>query len=263
MTIHHLNCGTLTPYWPPVQAIIYCLLVVTNQGLAVVDTGFGLDDYRTPTRAMRTFTIALRAPSSEEETAARQVVRLGYRGENVRHIVLTHLHLDHSGGLPDFPAATVHVLRREYEAGTHPRGIVGRFAYVAEHWAHGPRWVIHDLRGERWMGFDCASVVEGLSPRILLVPLPGHTPGHCGVAVQTGDGWLLHCGDAASPYAAAADPYVPTGEAGAGPLGRWFVHWMIGEQVPRLRALVQQYPDSVTLISGHDRPSWERHRAAG
>ncbi len=29
-----------------------------------------------------------------------------------------------------------------------------------------------------------------------MVPLPGHTRGHCGVAVETSDGWLLHCGDA-------------------------------------------------------------------
>ena len=29
-----------------------------------------------------------------------------------------------------------------------------------------------------------------------LVPLPGHTLGHCGVAVWQGDRWLLHVGDA-------------------------------------------------------------------
>ncbi len=29
-----------------------------------------------------------------------------------------------------------------------------------------------------------------------MIPLPGHTRGHTGVAVRDGDGWLLHCGDA-------------------------------------------------------------------
>ena len=29
-----------------------------------------------------------------------------------------------------------------------------------------------------------------------MIPLPGHTAGHCGVAINTPDGWLLHCGDA-------------------------------------------------------------------
>ena len=31
---------------------------------------------------------------------------------------------------------------------------------------------------------------------VLMVPLPGHSRGHVGVAVNTGSGWLLHCGDA-------------------------------------------------------------------
>jgi glyoxylase-like metal-dependent hydrolase (beta-lactamase superfamily II) len=39
--------------------------------------------------------------------------------------------------------------------------------------------------------------MQGLPPDILLIPLAGHTVGHCGVAVQRDDGtWLLHAGDA-------------------------------------------------------------------
>ncbi|GBQ96098.1 MBL fold metallo-hydrolase [Gluconobacter cerinus] len=29
-----------------------------------------------------------------------------------------------------------------------------------------------------------------------MVPLPGHTRGHCGYAIDTGERWLLHAGDA-------------------------------------------------------------------
>ncbi len=35
--------------------------------------------------------------------------RLGYSINDVRHIILTHLDLDHAGGLHDFPNAAVHV----------------------------------------------------------------------------------------------------------------------------------------------------------
>ena len=101
MRIHHLNCGSLKPYWPRLEAIVYCLLVETNQGLLLVDTGFGLQDYSHPTPTMRLFTRLLRVPCDERETAVRQVVRLGYDAEDVRHIVMTHLHLDHAGGLRD------------------------------------------------------------------------------------------------------------------------------------------------------------------
>lgn len=53
---------------------------------------------------------------SEDETAIRQVERLGYTADDVRHIILTHLDIDHSGGLSDFPAAQVHVLQAEIDA---------------------------------------------------------------------------------------------------------------------------------------------------
>jgi glyoxylase-like metal-dependent hydrolase (beta-lactamase superfamily II) len=254
MTIHHLNCGTIRPYFPPVEAIIYCLLAETNGGLVLVDTGFGLADYARPSQLMRLFTTLLRNPHDAEQTAVRQVAALGYDPEDVRHIVCTHLHLDHSGGLSDFPWAWVHVLRTEYEAAMARRGLMGRF-YRPEHWAHGPRWVLHDLPGEKWFGFDCLSVRDGLSPQILLISLPGHTPGHCGVAVETGDRWLLHCGDAASPFYQGADPNYPH-QVQANRLSQR----LIGTQVPRLRALVRDHGHQVRLISGHDIASWEALR---
>jgi glyoxylase-like metal-dependent hydrolase (beta-lactamase superfamily II) len=261
MSIHHLNCGTMRPYWPRVRAIVYCLLVECDDGLVLIDTGFGLQDCVGPTPLMRSFTALLRVPRSPGETAARQVVELGLAVEDVRHIVLTHLHLDHAGGLPDFPEAQVHVYRPEYEAAMRRRGLMGRF-YRPEHWAHGPRWVLHDGVGERWLGFGALPIVEGLSPRILLVPLPGHTPGHCGVAVETPSGWLLHCGDAASPFARLADPRAAAQDLDQGASwGARFVRWTVGPHVSRLRALAREHPE-VELISGHDRPAWLGFRSA-
>jgi len=131
-------------------------------------------------------------PRDLEETAARQVERLGYGPEDVRHIVLTHFHYDHAGGLPDFPRAKVHIFRDEYEAVTKPQDVYERYPYRAEHWPHGPDWVVHPLQGDEWFGFDCTPPVGLGSTKFCLVPLPGHTRGHSGVALRLPDGWLLH-----------------------------------------------------------------------
>ena len=48
---------------------------------------------------------------------------------------------------------------------------------------------------------------------VLLIPLPGHSRGHCGVAVRTCEGWLLHCGDAYFHHAEVAP------QGGRAPLG--------------------------------------------
>ena len=197
--VHHLNCATLRPLGgfgrrvSPARMVAHCLLVERGDGLTLVDTGFGRDDVADPRRLGRPFLAVVRPLLEVAETAAAQVAALGHRVEDVTDIVLTHLDLDHAGGLADFPHARVHVYGAELDAGQNPT-FRTRARYLAAQWAHGPHWVRHDVAGEDWFGFEA---VHALSDGVLLVPLHGHTAGHCGVAVRrpTGD-WLLHAGDA-------------------------------------------------------------------
>jgi glyoxylase-like metal-dependent hydrolase (beta-lactamase superfamily II) len=53
--------------------------------------------------------------------------------------------------------------------------------------------VIHEVEGQDWFGFGN---VRALDDDLRMVPLHGHTRGHCGVAVRRPDGgWFLHAGD--------------------------------------------------------------------
>jgi hypothetical protein len=78
MTIHHLNCGTMHPYFPRLRLLVYCLLVETDDGLILVDTGLGLGDCTQPSSLMRLFMALMRNPRDEEETAVRQVAAMGF-----------------------------------------------------------------------------------------------------------------------------------------------------------------------------------------
>ena len=84
----------------------------------LVDTGFGLGDVARPRRLSAFFRNANRVQLDAEQTARRQIERLGLRPDDVRHIVLTHLDFDHAGGIEDFPNATVHVMDAELRAAT-------------------------------------------------------------------------------------------------------------------------------------------------
>ena len=212
MKIHHLNCGTDCPLGGALfdgrskgltgHLVCHCLLIETDAGLVLVDTGYGLKDvdhpHRQPepriTRAMRgMLNIKLR----EEETAIRQIERLGFSAADVRHILLTHLDFDHAGGLEDFPNATVHLMDAEFTAATGPRvGFVPRNRYRPAQFNQVVNWKRYSGQGESWFGFPAVRDISGLPPEILFVPLVGHTWGHAGVAVQSDDGWLLHAGDA-------------------------------------------------------------------
>jgi glyoxylase-like metal-dependent hydrolase (beta-lactamase superfamily II) len=50
--------------------------------------------------------------------------------------------------------------------------------------------------GEPWRGFAAATELTGVAQGIVMVALPGHTRGHAAVAVDAGDRWILHAGDA-------------------------------------------------------------------
>ena len=260
MGIFHLNCGSVKTFFPPyVRAITYCLLVETNRGILLVDTGFGTLDYAAPSWKMRFFMPLMGLPRDPEETAAHQVVKLGFSTRDVRHIVQTHLHFDHAGGLRDFPDADVHVYRPELEAALKPRAPLD-FAYDPTQWSHGPRWILHEHPADEWFGFDCMPVVEDLDPRVLLLPLPGHTRGHCGVAIETAKGWLLQCGDAASPFHREADLHgLDASLQQLNFLPDRFARYVMGSHVPRLRQLASEHGDEVEMISAHDIYAFARH----
>src|ERR1044072_9061194 len=121
MRIHHLNCGSLCPHGRRLingdggllergLSICHCLAIETNDGLVLIDTGFGMEDARNPSQLGAGFR-ALMAPRPKiETTALKQLEKLGFSASDVRHIAVTHLDLDHAGGLPDFPNAEIHVL---------------------------------------------------------------------------------------------------------------------------------------------------------
>jgi len=189
--IHHINCGTLlVPSYPTV--VCHCLLLQDGDRLALVDAGIGLHDVRNPTERLGQPLIDMAGfQFNELDTAVRRIETAGLSPGDVGHIVLTHGDPDHVGGLADFPNAQVHVSEVEH---AHIAG--GHWRYVPMQFAHGPSWKNCGRSARKWFGLEARPVEIGFSSEVLLIPLFGHTLGHCGVAVQQGNKWLLHVGDA-------------------------------------------------------------------
>jgi glyoxylase-like metal-dependent hydrolase (beta-lactamase superfamily II) len=207
LKIHHLNCGTDCPFGGALMdgrshgalghLVCHCLLIESDVGLVLVDTGYGLKDVHDPfPRLSRPFASLLNIRLREQETAIRQVEALGFSAPDVRHILVTHLDFDHAGGLEDFPNAVVHVMADELSAALTPRSFVSRNRYRRAQFDDVREWRRYAPAGETWQGFQAVRALDGLPPEILMVPLRGHTQGHAGIAIDTDEGWLLHAGDA-------------------------------------------------------------------
>lgn len=210
MRVHHLNCVSSCPLGGRLmdgrsasilqrgQLCCHCVLLETERGLVLVDTGFGLRDVRAPRGRLSWFFLTLLSPDFREEmTAVRQIERLGFHANDVRHIVLTHLDFDHAGGLDDFPLATVHLTAAEQRRAQQQQRWLDRQRYRPQQWSSHARWRTYDGgSGDTWMGFEAVRPLEGLSQDIALVPLPGHTVGHAAVAFRCGSSWCLQAGDA-------------------------------------------------------------------
>lgn len=276
MRVHHLNCGTNCPLGGALfdgvskgpLAFIPCAvqLVETAQGLVLIDTGYGVQDVSDPhPRTSRFMHGLLNIRFRMEDTALRQIEGMGFSARDVRHIVLTHLDFDHAGGLEDFPEARVHVMEGEREAAERRRrGFVARNRYRPLQWDDVRDWRTYAGGGELWFGFDSVRALEGLPPEILMVPLPGHTWGHAGVAIQTRDGWLLNAGDAYF-YRGEMDLARPRCTPGL----RAYQTMMeadrearLGNQ-QRLRALKRDVRAGLTMFCSHDAVELQAMQALG
>ena len=207
MRVHHLNCGCMCPVggrlWdgvsrgPTGRLVCHCQLIETNQGLVMVDTGFGMRDIENPYERLSPLFIHVNRIQFDRRWAAiEQVRRHGFNPRDVRHIILTHLDFDHAGGLEDFPNAKVHVMQAEMDAARTREGFIQSRRYRPEQWDEVRNWRFYREGGERWFGFEAVRDLDGLPPEILVIPLPGHTTGHAGIAIETAEGWMLNAGDA-------------------------------------------------------------------
>jgi 4-pyridoxolactonase len=96
-----------------IQFPVYSTLIDHEDGLFLFDTGFDLP-------FMQAYTAQDNPLQTPEQTLPAQLAKLGFRPQDVTHVINSHLHIDHCGGNKHFPDATVVVHEKEYASAKNP-----------------------------------------------------------------------------------------------------------------------------------------------
>jgi glyoxylase-like metal-dependent hydrolase (beta-lactamase superfamily II) len=155
------------------------LLRHPEMGPVLVDTGYSrrffTETAAFPARIYRGIT---KVTLTDEGGIASQLARIGVAAEEVKHVVITHFHADHIGGLRDFPEATFHCSEAAHDS---VKGVSG---FAAVRHAFLPGLLPPDF-AER-----VRYVKEGdiLFPGMSVIDLPGHATGQIGLRFTGADG---------------------------------------------------------------------------
>jgi N-acyl homoserine lactone hydrolase len=141
-------------------------LIQTDDGKTIlVDTGIPRTYVDDPVGTAKRdgYESWMRTAPKEENLPAGQLAKIGLTPADVTHVVVTHTHFDHAGGLGDFPGA-VHVIQRAERELPTP-------VYKGVAWPDGVTWQVIDGDAELAVG-------------VRLLATPGHTPGHMSIMVN-------------------------------------------------------------------------------
>ena len=163
-----------------------------RDGVILVDTGASAGLVRLP-RWHPYFRLAVRFAVEPEQEAAPQLRALGIRAADVRRVVLTHMHIDHDGGLAGFPASEILASPGELAIAS---GLAGRLrGYLPERWpkSFDPQPLILDGAAYGPFARSRRLTADGA---VIAVATPGHTRDHISVVVEDGDAAVFIAGDA-------------------------------------------------------------------
>ncbi len=173
----------------PVTLPTPSFLIEHEQGLLLFDSGLASEAAGDPVAAYGPLATMFEMYFPVEYRLDRQIESLGFSLSDVRRIVLSHAHFDHTGGLQHFPHAEGFIgageLRYAHTADSHTAGFFRRQDLEA---AASIRW--HELPA----GYDHDMFGDG---SVTLLSLPGHTPGSLGLQIRLPDRMLVLTGDAA------------------------------------------------------------------
>jgi glyoxylase-like metal-dependent hydrolase (beta-lactamase superfamily II) len=176
-----------------IQVPVRAYLIEHPQGLVLIDTGWD-EAIRTDARRYEGFANYFASPGMlpEGEGIRDQLAQLGYAIDDIDAVLMTHLDIDHAGGLQMVKnVPEIYCSEKEWNAAqkTNPR-------YLKRLWKDVLMKTFRDQ-------------LDLYDHTITSVAMPGHSAGMTAYRIGTMDRYLLIAGDAGYGRASYEDPDLP------------------------------------------------------
>ena len=166
-----------------VLAPVWCVLAQTGEGFVMIDTGldpYGITD-PDHTWGIRAKTVV---PVMTPENDVRELLKkISVSPDDIKYVITTHMHWDHTGANRFISNATYVVQMSEYAFAYYPETRIST-SYMKNHFDYKQNY----------------KLIEGdfeLMPGVMILYTPGHTPGHQSVLLTMKDGKeIIITGDA-------------------------------------------------------------------
>lgn len=173
---------------------IYAWLIKHPEGTYVIDTGETSKTSRSGyfPKWHPYYRYAVKMDVSRNDEIDHQLTQYDVDPKEVDTVVLTHFHTDHAGGLYHFPNSNILVPKTEYQ---NAKGFLGKLrGYLPQHWKDWFQPSEIEFRNQEYGPFTWSFPVTK-DGSIMIVPTPGHTPGHISVVADTGNEKIFLAGD--------------------------------------------------------------------
>lgn len=218
----------------PITIPFSMFLIDHPRGLIVFDTGLNVDNLPEPMKKD--------VRSTPEQRIDRQMAGLGYRPQDVKYVILSHMHVDHVGGMTLFPDATFIVRKEELRMAWWPESYEG--GYFFEDYK--------DTRSYRYIQpRDDEEIDVFFDGSLKLIDTRGHSRGHQSLVVNLPkSGRIVLAGDAVQVEENLSKGYLPG------------ICWNSEMAVSSIEKLQHMQAEGMRIIPGHDLMSFRELRTA-
>ena len=230
------NKGMFTPGRDdgvPITIPVPMYLIDHPEGLVAVDAGMNVNYWPAHLRGDH--------DDDPEQYLDRRIEQLGYALKDVKYVIMSHYHLDHTGGMTLLPNATFIVRKSELQMAWWPPGREnGAYSYVYEDYKDTRLYTFIEIEDD--VDYDVFG--DG---SVICIDTRGHTRGHQSVIVNLPDtGRVVLALDAASLRENIDDDLYPGTHSWDKALGL--------QSIGKLRKLRDE---GALVLLGHDPEQWQ------